>query len=45
MNGKVWTHSGSTSHTIAIANAIKSSEYASPSECKQIAKVLFESVR
>ncbi len=45
MNGKVWIHSSSTSHTVAIANAIKSSEYASPSECKQIAKVLFETVR
>ena len=36
MNGRVWVKAASTTHTIAISNALLSSEFMSSEQCKQL---------
>ena len=36
MNGRVWVKAASTAHTIAISNALLSSEFMSSEQCKQL---------
>ena len=42
MNGRVWVRSPSTVHTIAIANALVSSEYMSDEQCYTMVAQLVE---
>ena len=36
MNGRVWVKAASTAHTIAISNALLSSEFMSSEQCEQL---------
>ena len=42
MNGIVWINSDQMAHTIAISNAIESSEYMSPDQCSLMVEGIVE---
>lgn len=42
MNGRVWVKAASTAHTIAISNALLSSEFMSSEQCKRMVAQIVE---
>ena len=42
MNGRVWVKAASTAHTIAISNALLSSEFMSSEQCKEMMAQIVE---
>ncbi|EEB09142.1 exosome subunit Rrp40 [Schizosaccharomyces japonicus yFS275] len=44
LNGRIWVNSGSIQTTVAIANAIKQSEYKSPEECTELIHAILKTL-